>query len=73
VLLKQEEPLELAHGFIPKDSAEGKKLFELLRDGKRHEITLELQNVGPAGQPLERPDSHMVSIVRVVSASWVDR
>jgi hypothetical protein len=73
VRLKQEEPLELAHGFVPKDSAEGKKLFELLKDGKQHEMTVELQNVGPYGQPLERPDAGVVSIVRVVSESWVDR
>jgi hypothetical protein len=73
VLLKQEDPIELAHGFIAKNSAEGRKLFELLKDGRRHEVTLEFQNVGPYGQPLDRPTFKVVSITRVVSASWVDR
>lgn len=52
------------HGYIRKDTTEGKRLYELLKDGQRHEVTLKFMRV-PGGE-----DGYL-SITELVSESWV--
>lgn len=55
-----------AHGYIRKDSPDGERLFALLRDGKQHRVTVELQSVGPAGGFLTPEHGDVLAITRVL-------
>jgi hypothetical protein len=54
------------HGFVAKDSAEGKALYELLADGKKHRVVL---SVGFLPEP--EANTNCVLIHSVTSKSWV--
>lgn len=71
VSLREYNPNSFAHGYVSKDSPDGKRIHQLLRDGQRHKLTLELRHVGPDGILIDRAGSSVVSITRLVSESWV--
>ena len=71
VNLRHSNPRISVHGYVSKDSPDGKQLLQLLRDGHRHNLTLELRHIGPDGNPINRAGSGVVSVTRLVSDSWV--
>jgi hypothetical protein len=46
------ETFTTATGYVAKDSPDGKQLFELLKDGREHSLTLQLATTGPNGEHL---------------------
>jgi len=66
-----DETLGFVHGYIPKDSGDGKALADLLKNGKSHRVILEIDFVGPFGRPI-RMDGKLSTIRRFVSDCWVD-
>src|SRR6185436_11846149 len=46
VELLQDDPRGIIYAYTPKDSTDGKKLFELLRDGRRRRMTFECEFAG---------------------------
>ena len=59
------------NGYIVRDSEDGKKLFELLKDGGECRLTLALRLVGPDGNAIAAgAGDRMVSIERIVKESW---
>jgi len=50
------------HGYVAKDSAIGKELFDLLKDGEKHEITVAVKTNGREGTVAE--------ITKFVSKNW---
>jgi pSer/pThr/pTyr-binding forkhead associated (FHA) protein len=59
------------HGYIAGTSAEGKRLARLLADGNARQVILELQHIGPTGDYIEQPGRGSLSIIRLVSDSWL--
>ncbi|HYV35126.1 MAG TPA: hypothetical protein VE988_05445 [Gemmataceae bacterium] len=57
-------------GYVAKTAEEGKRLYELLKDGKDHELIVEITALGPGGGSIDA--GHGVAITRVVSESWYD-
>jgi hypothetical protein len=55
---------ERVYGYIQKDSPEGQTLFELLKDGRSHRLTIELV------YPKNARDSHTTTIKRLVAKDW---
>ena len=53
-------------GFIPKETADGRKLFDILKDGKEHGVILELE-YGPRAQ-----SDNILTINRFVKDGWAD-
>lgn len=51
------------HGYVTKDSALGKKLFEILKDGQEHRVTLTIERTGR--------ETSVVGIMELVSETWV--
>lgn len=49
-------------GYVPRDSALGKRLFEALEDGKPHVLVLDLEPRGPKG---EKTQGDVVAIVGI--------
>jgi hypothetical protein len=52
------------HGYVQKSSADGKRLFDLLKDDKDHEIMVSV------AYPSTKQSSSVVQIVRLVSETW---
>lgn len=71
ITLREDQPPSRVHGYILKGSADGKRLYQLLQDGKERPITLELQLTGPGGAPLQRPGNGVMTITRLLSDSWL--
>ena len=61
--LREPNSGEFIHGYAEKESAEGKRLFALLQDGKQHDITVSVYCTGQVGSVAE--------IAKVVSESWL--
>jgi hypothetical protein len=61
------------YGFIPRNSADGKRVFDLLEDGETHPLMLQLQHAGPRGETMKDPYSNgtYVAITKLISNSWV--
>jgi hypothetical protein len=51
------------HAWVPKNSEEGKRIFEALKDGQEHRLTVQVVLQGPDGTatPLEREEMAIVS------------
>jgi hypothetical protein len=66
VSLKGERPFKSGHAWVPKNSNVGKQVFEVLKDGHEHRLTLRLVLAGPDGTPTppEREDMAIVELVR---------
>jgi hypothetical protein len=52
VALTDTETFASATGYIAKDSPDGKQLFEVLKDGREHRLSLYLSASGPNGEHL---------------------
>ena len=50
---------------MPKDSRVGKQVYEVLKDGDEHYLTLEVALPGPDGTPTP-PDREDMAIVKLV-------
>lgn len=57
---------EYIHGYVEKNSDLGEKLFNLLKDGKEHRVTLEIYF-----NPNLSPESNMVNITKLISDGWI--
>jgi hypothetical protein len=57
-------PYASAYGYIARSSADGKRLYELLKSGRSLVLTLHLHHVGPDGQPGTDPGEF--AVLRVV-------
>jgi hypothetical protein len=57
------DPFASAHGYAPKDSEHGRKLYELLKDGGKKRVTVKLQRVGPDGSPLPADHADCFALV----------
>jgi hypothetical protein len=51
------------HGYVPKDSALGKKLFDLVKDGQPHKLIVTIQRTGT--------ETLLVGITDLNSTTWV--
>jgi hypothetical protein len=60
------------HGFLAKASPGAVELADALLKVKQMSVLLELQLVGPGGQPLPPRESEHVSVNRIVSFSWIE-
>jgi hypothetical protein len=58
-------PVETAHAYVLKDSPEGNRLFNRLKDGRFLQVTLEVVPV------LDDPFLRLLLVNRVVSDSWI--
>jgi hypothetical protein len=70
IAMAEEAPHGHLHGYVSKSFSDGRRLVELLFDGKKHRLTLELQFVGPSGEQVGT-DHGVVAITNIVSESWV--
>lgn len=51
------------HGYVSKDSDLGKNLFEIVKDGQRHKLTVSVERTGR--------ETSVVGIKQLVSETWV--
>ena len=65
--LRESVPPETCWGYVVKESDAGKKIFEILKDGNKHKITVELQLVTPSGKAAR---FHTCTITKLVSETW---
>jgi hypothetical protein len=72
VELSESDPYATVHGYARRDSDLGRHLTELLADGKEHDVTVEVERVGPYGGPIQGPTVGVVTITKLVSESWLD-
>jgi hypothetical protein len=72
VKMRELETFGFPHGYVSKDSKDGKRLFFYLQDSKPHYMILELRHVGPWGGFIQEAGTNTVSITRVVSDSWIE-
>jgi hypothetical protein len=63
--LHSSSPSKSGHGWVPKDSEVGKSIFEVLKDGRGHRLTLEVVLQGPDGTP-NPPGREELAILKVV-------
>jgi hypothetical protein len=56
-------PGDGAHGYVPKDSETGKKIYGILEDGRPHQITIALKKTGEMANHLE--------VTRLFNSSWL--
>jgi hypothetical protein len=68
VTLMTLSPLKLAHAWVRKDSDTGKQVYEVLKDGASHRLTLEVVLQGPDGAPTPQEREEM-AIVEVVTGA----
>ncbi len=61
------------HGYVPRKSAAGERIYSLLQDGQAHQLVLQFQHIGPLGESMKDSNSQgeMVTITKLVSDSWV--
>lgn len=65
--IREASPFETCWGYVAKKTDDGKKIYEILKDGQRHKITVELQLVTPSGKAARL---HTCTITRLVSENW---
>lgn len=58
----------MAYGYIRKDSEDGKGLYEILKDGEQHRLTLTIKWLEDS-----RPDDKVVVIEKFVCDGWLDK
>lgn len=85
VALKDGDENFIAYGYIPKDSEDGKKLYELLKDGETHRLILtvrypsdleleELKNYGSGGGIRVFSGSRDAALIeKLVCNGWLDK
>src|SRR5262249_29339582 len=56
------------HAFAPKDSAHGRRLYDLLKDGQTIRVTVRVQRLGPSGDALPVEDDRCFALVGIVDA-----
>ena len=59
-------PVASAHAYAPKISVYGRRLYELLKDGSNHQMTLRLQRVGPGSDVLPAKHDSCFALVGTV-------
>ena len=61
------------HGYVPRKSATGERIYKLLQDGLIHPLVLQFQQVGPLGESMRDSNSQgdIVAITKLVAESWV--
>lgn len=55
-----------AYVYAPKDSAQGSRLFELLKDGRKRPMTLRIQRIGPNGLGLPAFHDQCFALIEIV-------
>jgi len=65
LLLEWDSPFAMGHAWVTKDSEAGKEIFEVLKDGRKHRMTLEVVLQGPDGTPTP-PGRQEMAVVRLV-------
>jgi hypothetical protein len=70
-LLKEDNPLQTVHGYMPKTNPDGQRLMALLKARKeaRDRVIVEIRFVGPNGDEAKSPRT--VAITKLVSESWI--
>jgi DNA-directed RNA polymerase subunit M/transcription elongation factor TFIIS len=58
-----------AHVYAPKDSKEGRRLSEMLKDGAKRAMTLRIQRLGRFGEPLPAGHDSCFALVGIVDGS----
>lgn len=66
VLLRQQDSdsSEYVHGFLPKESPDGKNLYSLLKDGQEHLAEVTLESTSPDGQHIGPDGGSTATITR---------
>jgi hypothetical protein len=57
-----------AYVFAPKDSEHGRRLYELLKNGSTHTMTLRIQRLGPNGDQLPARDDQCFALIGIVDS-----
>lgn len=68
VALNDGDENSLAYGYIEKESEDGKRLYEILKDGEEHRLTLTIKWLEDS-----RPDDKVVIIEKFVCNGWLDK
>lgn len=59
------------HGFMSKNHPDAERIFNILKDGRQHRLTLEIDVLGPFGNKMEQGlGKEVFSIQKLVSDSW---
>lgn len=61
-----DSPYASAHAYVPKTAEDGRRLYELLKDGSKQRMTLRLQRVGPDGDALPARHDSCFALVGTV-------
>jgi hypothetical protein len=67
--LTTRSPFTIVHAYAPKNSEHGRRLYDMLKDGSKRELTLRLQRVGPDGNPLPAEHDSCFALVGIVDGA----